>query len=148
MSQQSRAQSSFLIPARQGFIFGSLSIAVLSYILSVTSLGQLGISLIAPYGEQATWYLIRSSGIIAYVLFGVSTISGLLMSSKLVKKIIPTPILFQSHQASSWIGLGLAGFHAVLLLFDSYFSFTVGNILIPFTGPYEPIWVGLGIVAW
>lgn len=148
MTQQASSQSIVLTPDRKRFLIGSLSLTVFMVILSITSLGQTTLQLVAPYGDRVSWYMIRSSGIVAYILFGLSSISGLLMSSMLIKKIIPTPLLYQLHQASSWIGLGLAGLHALLLLFDNYFTFTVANVVVPFTAPYQPIWVGLGIIAW
>jgi len=37
--------------------------------------------------------------------------------------------------------------HALLLLFDDYFSYTLSDIFIPFTGPYRPEFVGLGTSA-
>ncbi len=148
MAQSIPTESTLTSAIKSPLVIGTFILGLLTVLLTLTPLGEWGMTLIAPYGEQASWYLIRASGIVAYVLFGVSTISGLLMSSKLVKKVIPTPLLYQTHQTSSWIGLGLAGLHAILLLFDKFFTFTIANILVPFTGPYEPIWVGFGIIAW
>jgi len=34
-----------------------------------------------------------------------------------------------------------------LLLFDSYYTYTLSNLLVPFTGPYRAFAVGLGIIA-
>jgi predicted ferric reductase len=41
----------------------------------------------------------------------------------------------------------LSVLHAVLLLFSSYFDYSLINLLVPFTGPFEPFWIGLGVVG-
>lgn len=97
--------------------------------------------------EKVAWYLTRSSGTVAYIFLAASTIWGLLLSSKLIKEIIPAPVTLAMHDILSWIAVGLASFHALVLLFDSYYTYTLGNLLIPFTGPYEPLLVGVGTIA-
>lgn len=97
--------------------------------------------------EKAAWYLTRSSGTVAYIFLSASTIWGLLLSSKLIKAIVPAPVALAMHDILSWIAVGLASFHALVLLFDSYYTYTLGNLLIPFTGPYEPLLVGVGTIA-
>jgi sulfoxide reductase heme-binding subunit YedZ len=37
--------------------------------------------------------------------------------------------------------------HALLLLFDTYYTYTLFDVLMPFVGPYRPGWVGLGTVS-
>jgi len=37
--------------------------------------------------------------------------------------------------------------HALLLLLDDYFTYTLGDLFVPFTGPYRPEAVGLGTLA-
>ena len=96
---------------------------------------------------QLTWHLIRSSGIIAYVLLMASTIWGLFISSQLVKDWSPGTISMTLHSTVSWLALVLGLGHGLLLMFDDYFTYTLGNVLIPFTGPYRPEVVGLGTLA-
>lgn len=97
--------------------------------------------------DQSAWYLARASGTVAYLTMTASMLWGLLLSSKLVKDIVPPALSLAMHNTLSWIALGLTVFHAVALLFDHYYTFTVANLLIPFTGPYSPLWVGLGIIG-
>jgi predicted ferric reductase len=97
--------------------------------------------------EKAAWYLTRSSGTIAYILLSASTAWGLLLSTKLIKSWVPAPVALTMHDGLSWVAVSLAAFHALLLLFDRYYTYTLANLLIPFTGPYAPFWVGMGICA-
>lgn len=97
--------------------------------------------------DEAIWYLIRSSGIVAYLLLTASTAWGILLSSKVVKEWVPASVALELHTYLSWTALGLTIYHAYLLLFSSFFNYRWMDLLLPFTGPYEPLWGGLGIVS-
>lgn len=97
--------------------------------------------------EKLAWYLTRSSGAVAYIVLSASTIWGLLLSTRVVKEWVPGAVALTMHETLSWLAAGLAAFHALVLLFDRYYTYTLGDLLIPFTGPYAPLWVGLGTLA-
>lgn len=97
--------------------------------------------------SQAAWYLIRSSGIVAYLLLAASTIWGLLLSTKLLKKSVPPAVSLAMHNYLSWGAIGLSAIHALLLLADKYYTFTIAHLLIPFISPFSPAAVGAGIIA-
>lgn len=97
--------------------------------------------------QNATWYLIRALGITGYVLITISMVWGILLSSRMVKDWSPGPLSMLLHSAVSWLGLIFGFGHAILLLADKYFQYSLGDVLIPFTGPYRPIAVGLGTLA-
>src|SRR5206468_4741955 len=59
----------------------------------------------------------------------------------------PGPLSMLLHATTSWLAVALTLAHMGLLLFDNYYTYTLSNLLIPFTGPYRPIAVGLGILA-
>lgn len=109
-------------------------------VLPQLSLGWLATS-------QAAWYLTRASGIVSYLLMAASTIWGLLLSTKLLKQKVPPAVSLAMHNYLSWGAIGLSAFHAFLLLFDKYYTFSFIHLLIPFIGPYNPIWVGIGIIG-
>ena len=96
---------------------------------------------------NAVWYLIRSAGITAYLLLVLSMVWGLFISGQYVKNWSPGPLSLMMHSTVSWLALILGFTHALLLMADSYFSFKLSDILIPFTGPYRVIAVGLGTLA-
>jgi sulfoxide reductase heme-binding subunit YedZ len=97
--------------------------------------------------RSMTWQLIRASGLTAYSLFTLSTLWGLALSSKIVKDWSPGTLSMLLHSTVSWLGIGFAAVHAVLLLFDQYVPYKVAEILVPFTGPYRPLAVGLGTLT-
>jgi predicted ferric reductase len=102
---------------------------------------------LASFGAKTAWYLSRSMGIIAYLLMSASVMWGLVLSSKIVKEVAPPPAALAVHNAISWAGIGLGVLHALLLLFDTYYTYTLFDVLMPFVGPYRPGWVGLGTVS-
>ncbi|MEZ4591792.1 MAG: ferric reductase-like transmembrane domain-containing protein [Chloroflexota bacterium] len=97
--------------------------------------------------EKTPWYFTRSAGTVAYLLLAGSTIWGLLLSTKLVKEAIPAALSLAMHNILSWLAVALTGLHAVALLWDSYYTYTLSDLTIPFIGPYRPGWVGLGIIG-
>lgn len=97
--------------------------------------------------RSMTWQFIRSSGLTAYVLFAVSTLWGVALSSKVVKDWSPGPLSMLMHASVSWLGVVFAALHALLLLFDQYVPYHPVEILVPFIGPYRPGAVGLGTIT-
>lgn len=96
---------------------------------------------------KAAWYLSRASGSVAYLLMWGSMMWGLMLSTKLIKNNVPPAITLAMHNYLSWTSIGLTIFHAVVLLFDTYYTYTIAHLLIPFIGPYSPLWVGIGTVG-
>lgn len=97
--------------------------------------------------NETIWYAIRASGIVAFLFLTASTAWGVMLSSKIVKEWVPAGVTLDLHNYLSWMAIGLAILHAGLLLVSSYFDYSLINLLVPFTGPYKPFWVGLGVIA-
>lgn len=102
---------------------------------------------LTPGGEKAAWYLTRAAATVAYLLLSGAVIWGLLLSTKLVKAWVPAPLALALHSVLSWLAVGLGAGHALLLLADTYLTYRWADLLIPFIGPYEPFWVGLGTIS-
>jgi sulfoxide reductase heme-binding subunit YedZ len=128
---------------------------VLSVVLSVGMVGLAAVWMLTSGAfnlaltdqQNASWYLIRALGITGYVLITISMAWGIVLSSRMVKDWSPGPLSMLLHSTVSWLGLILGFGHAALLMVDKYFAYNIGDILIPFTGPYRPIEVGLGTLA-
>jgi sulfoxide reductase heme-binding subunit YedZ len=119
-----------------------LALAILTGLINTAALGSaLGIT------TKTSWYFSRSSGVVAYILLAGSTIWGLLLTTKLIKNTIPAALSLAMHNILSWLAIFLAGLHGLALLLDSYYDYSFTNLLVPFTGPYRPGWVGVGIIG-
>ena len=124
---------------------------IMSLVVIVASVGWVVNSKMFEFSlsedSKLSWHLIRSSGIVAYALLVSSTVWGLFISSKFVKDWSPGPVSLSLHSALAWVSILVALIHGLLLMFDDYFTYTLSDIFVPFTGPYRPEFVGLGTLA-
>lgn len=94
------------------------------------------------------WFLSRASGIIAYLLLAISTLLGLLLSSKTAKVAHFAPQAIALHDFSALLALIWVGFHALILLGDQHLNANLSQILLPFTLPHQlQTWFGMGQIA-
>jgi predicted ferric reductase len=96
---------------------------------------------------KAFWFVSRSSGVLAYLLLTLSVVWGLVQSGAILRPTIPPALALGLHNFLSWAGLAMGTLHALVLLGDNKPVMNLADILIPFVGPYQPIWVGLGVVG-
>ena len=101
----------------------------------------------AAVDSQVYWYMARSAGVVAYLLLWGSVAWGLLVSNKLLDGLVKPPVVYELHKTLSILALVVGMFHGLILLGDTYMKFTIFDILIPFVSPYQPFWVGLGILG-
>lgn len=93
--------------------------------------------------DKHFWYLSRASGIIAYTLFWLAVVFGLLLSTRLGKHFNAARV-FALHQYLSLIAVGFAAFHAGVLLADNFLNLNLWQILLPFGFQTERVGVALG----
>ncbi len=98
-------------------------------------------------GTNVVWYLVRSTGIVAYLLLLASMVWGLFITSKFARNWSPGVVSLTMHSTVSYLAIVISVIHAGLLLFDDYLTYTLRELMVPFTGPYQPFWVGMGIIA-
>lgn len=94
---------------------------------------------------KAYWYLARGSGLVAFGLLWLTVVLGLGITNKLARLWPGGPAALDCHQFVSVLALAFAAFHGLILLGDRYMSFTLADLVLPFsTEGYRPLWVGLG----
>lgn len=93
--------------------------------------------------DKHFWYLSRASGVIAYTLFWVAVVFGLLLSTRLCKYFNAAKV-FALHQYLSLLAVGFAAFHALILLADNYLNLNIWQILLPLGFQTDRIGVALG----
>jgi predicted ferric reductase len=126
-----------------------LFIAAVGAVLLATGGGAIdaATSWLTAEQDRLPWYATRLLGLLSYLLITGSVIYGLLLSTGILDAIAHRTVSFTLHQDLSAIGLGLALVHAAMLTLDHSVPFTVAQVLIPFSGPYRPVWVGIGQLA-
>ena len=96
---------------------------------------------------QIWWYVTRAAGLTGYFLIWLSMVWGFAIPSKIFQPILEGIFTYDFHEHLSLLGLGFVILHVVVLMFDKYLPYNIIQILIPFTGTYRPLWVGIGIIS-
>jgi DMSO/TMAO reductase YedYZ heme-binding membrane subunit len=97
--------------------------------------------------DRLPWYAMRLLGMLSYGALSLSVIYGLLLSTGVLDAIAHRTVSFTLHQDLAAFGLSLGMVHGILLLLDRSVPYTLGQLLVPFAGPYRPLWVGIGQIA-
>jgi predicted ferric reductase len=97
--------------------------------------------------DNSVWYLARAAGITAYLLLWLSLTLGVGITARLFEPEIRRVNIFDLHEFISLFGVLFVGLHVFVLLLDKYVGFTLGELLVPFHSHYQPLWLGLGQVA-
>lgn len=119
-----------------------LSIAMLFGSYALLTWGETASQMLTAT-DKHFWYLSRASGVIAYTLFWLAVIFGLLLSTRLGKHFNAARV-FALHQYLSLIAVGFAAFHAGILLADNFLNLNLWQILLPFGFQTERVGVALG----
>jgi hypothetical protein len=93
------------------------------------------------------WLLIRGSGVVAFAFLTAATIWGLLVSSKLLGRLVRAKTLTWFHE-SLGIGALLATLvHVGVLSVHDFLDFTWLELLVPGLSDWRPVAVAMGIGA-
>lgn len=93
------------------------------------------------------WYAARAAGLAAYLLLTVVVSLGLGLAGKKRLERWPRFALEDVHRWGGILVGTFVGIHVLTVAIDSYLPFSLGSLIVPLTGRYRPLWVGLGIVA-
>jgi len=98
---------------------------------------------------QIWWYVTRASAVIAWVLLTIAVLWGVLLSTRVLRKIDNPSWLQDLHRYLGGMALIMIVLHMVSLVLDDYAHFSIEELLVPFA--IEPRFAGLpialGIVA-
>lgn len=97
--------------------------------------------------SQTWWYLARSGGIVAWGLLSLSMFWGLALSSRFLGKRPKPNWMLDLHRFLGGLALIFVAIHVVALIFDTYVTFGLVDVLVPFAGSYHPAAVAWGIIA-
>jgi methionine sulfoxide reductase heme-binding subunit len=93
-----------------------------------------------------TWYVVRSAGVIAYLLLSTSVVVGVLMAARAAFT-WPRFAVEELHRFLTIVTGVFLVLHGGALLLDRVVPISLGQMLVPFTTRYRPFAVGLGIVC-
>jgi hypothetical protein len=93
------------------------------------------------------WLVIRGSGVAAFALLTAATTWGLLVSSKLLGRLVKAKPLTWFHESLGVGALIATVVHVVVLSVHDFLDFSWAEILVPGVSDWRPLAVGMGIAA-
>ena len=81
---------------------------------------------------QLWWYVARASGLVAWLLLTASVMWGIFLSTKLLQRLRRPAWLLDLHRWLGGLTVAFVAVHLVALVADSYVSFDLADVLVPF----------------
>ena len=97
--------------------------------------------------EQVWWHLTRASANVSWVLIVLSILWGVLLATRVLKPNDRPAWLRDIHTWMGGLSVVFAGIHMVTLILDTYVTFTIADVLVPFASSWKPLPVAIGILA-
>ena len=97
--------------------------------------------------NDALWYLGRGAGLMSLVLLTVVVALGVASRAGRPLAGLPRFAVSAVHRNAALLAVSLLAVHVLTLLFDPYAQLKVVDLVVPFRGAYQPVWLGLGTLA-
>lgn len=97
--------------------------------------------------EKLSWYVARSSGLIAWALVTVSILWGLALSSRLVRRRGVPAWLLAMHKYLGTLSIVFVAVHVLALVADNYVYYGWKELFIPMATEWRPGATAWGIAA-
>jgi methionine sulfoxide reductase heme-binding subunit len=99
------------------------------------------------HSTLALWYMSRATGVVSLVLMSLVVIIGLLVNRQGRLPGLPAFAVLGLHRYLSLLSITFIAVHIATAVLDSFVNISVAAAVIPFVSAYEPLWLGLGAVA-
>jgi methionine sulfoxide reductase heme-binding subunit len=97
--------------------------------------------------DVSLWHAARASGMVSTLLLTATVLLGILGPMRVGTPGWPRFALSGLHRNISLLTLVLLAVHIASVAIDSYVPITWTDAVVPFVSAYQPIWLGLGTVA-
>jgi predicted ferric reductase len=97
--------------------------------------------------NEILWYASRSTGTVSMVLLTGIVILGVVISGRGARTLQTATVVTALHR---WLSLGMSVFlllHITTAVIEGYVPISLVSVVLPFTSGYEPVWIGLGTLA-
>ena len=95
----------------------------------------------------AYWYLTRATGAVALILLTLAIVLGVLGISRFRSERLPRFLVQGLHRNLTLLAVAFVVVHVLTTVLDGYAPIGIASMVIPFTSPYRPFWLGLGAVS-
>ncbi|MGW2047915.1 ferric reductase-like transmembrane domain-containing protein [Streptomyces sp. NPDC001858] len=97
--------------------------------------------------SETLWYANRATGAVCLVLFTVVVLLGVAVRLRARVPGLPRFGTMSLHRTLSLSATAFLALHITTAIVDGYVDITVVDALVPFVSDYQPLWLGLGTVA-
>jgi predicted ferric reductase len=97
--------------------------------------------------SETLWYVNRATGAVCLVLFTVVVLLGIAVRLRARLPGLPRFGTMTLHRSLSLSATAFLALHITTATADSYVSISALDTLVPFVSAYQPLWLGLGTVA-
>jgi sulfoxide reductase heme-binding subunit YedZ len=97
--------------------------------------------------SQLTWYITRSSGLVAFALITATVVLGVLGAERFETASRPRIHFAELHRGIALFGSVLLVVHVVTAVLDPFTHLGLTSLFDPFGRSYRPLYLGLGIAA-
>jgi methionine sulfoxide reductase heme-binding subunit len=95
----------------------------------------------------ALWFANRGTGFILLALLTLSTMLGVLSTTRVSPRLWPRMLSQGLHRNVSLLAVTFLAAHVATAVVDTFVDIRWWNAFVPFTGSYQPEWLGLGALA-
>jgi sulfoxide reductase heme-binding subunit YedZ len=96
---------------------------------------------------QFWWYVARASGIVAWIMLTATVVWGVLVSTKAFPKQRHPQWLLALHRWLAGLSVVFLAVHLLALVADTYVTFDLADLTVPFAADWKTGAVALGVVA-
>lgn len=93
------------------------------------------------------WYLTRASALIAWALLTLSVVWGILLSTRILRRIDNPAWLQDLHRFLGGLAVAMVLLHMLTLMLDGWLQFSPVEVFVPFATDFRPFAVALGVIA-
>jgi methionine sulfoxide reductase heme-binding subunit len=97
--------------------------------------------------STALWYASRATGVVALVLLTLVLLLGILVNRRRPLPGLPRFATPSLHRSLSLLAVAFIAVHVLTAVADPYVTIGVAAVVIPFSSPYKPFWLGLGAIS-
>lgn len=97
--------------------------------------------------NKALWYAARGTGFVAVIMLTAGVALGILTKVRWSSARTPRFVTAAMHKNTSLLSVVFLAVHIASTLLDPVSPVHLLNAIVPFTGTYRPLGIGLGVVA-
>lgn len=96
---------------------------------------------------KTLWYAMRAAGVVLVVLLTASTAMGVFSTARASSVRWPRFATQALHRNVSLLAMLMLAVHIACSVLHEFVDIRWWDAFVPFLGPYQPLWIGLGTVA-